>query len=282
MRDETPNIYERSLENKMLERLLRSEALAEERVKNGPLTRNNRHNMEVRLSPENRKLTVDAVMFDLDGTLIDTVPIYYEIIDIVFAELGVPAVSRETLMEAMDDGDFNWGYVLPDHMKKRKNELSKKARRIIDEIAPTMFLNQAKLIPGTDVIFKEIAATGIKIGLVTSTPAERMAVKMIPLSNAGLVHLLEVIVTADDVRHKKPSAEPLIQCSQKLRVPLNKCVYVGDTRVDIRAGKAASTGTVGVLTGFDDYDALKDETPDAVINSIAQLCEALVIRPGLG
>ena len=230
---------------------------------------------------ENQKLTVDAVMFDLDGTLIDSVPIYYEIIDIVFAELEVPAVSRETLLKAMDDGDFNWDFVLPDHMKKRKSELSEKARVIIDEIAPAMFHNQVKLIPGTEVIFKEIAATGIKIGLVTSTPAQRMAVKMIPLSNAGLVHLLEVIVTADDVRHKKPSAEPLIQCSQKLGIPLKKCVYVGDTRVDIRAGKAANMGTVGVLTGFDDYDALKNGMPDAIINSIAQLGETLVIRSGL-
>lgn len=229
---------------------------------------------------ENQKLTVDAVMFDLDGTLIDSVPIYYEIIDIVFAELEVPAVSREILLEAMDDGDFNWDCVLPDHMKKRKNELSEKARVIIDEIAPAMFHNQVKLIPGTDVIFKEIAATGIKIGLVTSTPAQRMAVKMIPLSNAGLVHLLEVIVTADDVRHKKPSAEPLIQCSEKLGVTLKKCVYVGDTRVDIRAGKAANMGTVGVLTGFEDFDALKNEKPDAIINSIVQLSETLMIRPG--
>ena len=106
--------------------------------------------MEIQLSYENRKLTVDAVMFDLDGTLIDTVPIYYEIIDIVFAELGVPVVSRETLMEAMDDGDFNWGRVLPENMKKRKKELTKKARGIVDEIAPAMFHEQVKLIPGTE------------------------------------------------------------------------------------------------------------------------------------
>lgn len=55
-------------------------------------------------------------------------------------------------------------------------------------------------------------------------------------------------------------------------------VYVGDTRVDIRAGNAAGMKTVGVLTGFDDYDALKNELPDAIIDSIAQLCETLVIR----
>jgi HAD superfamily hydrolase (TIGR01509 family) len=162
-------------------------------------------------------------------------------------------------------------------MKKRENELSKKARGIVDEIAPAMFHKQVQLIPGTDVLFNEIAVAGIKIGLVTSTPAQRMTVKMVPLRNAGLVDLLEVIVTADDVRHKKPSAEPLIQCSQKLGIPLEKCVYVGDTRVDIRAGKAADMGTVGVLTGFDDYDALKNEMPDAIIDNIAQLSEILVI-----
>jgi phosphoglycolate phosphatase-like HAD superfamily hydrolase len=103
---------------------------------------------------------------------------------------------------------------------------------------------------------------------------------MIPFRDAGLEKQLEVIVTADDVRHKKPAAEPLVQCSEKLGVSAEKCVYVGDTRVDIRAGKAAGMGTVGVLTGFDDYDTLKNETPDAIIGSIAQLSETLVIRPG--
>jgi HAD superfamily hydrolase (TIGR01509 family) len=235
----------------------------------------------LRLSSENRKMTVNAVMFDLDGTLIDTVPIYYEIIAIVFAKLGVPAVSRETLMEAMNDGEFDWSCVLPEDMKSRKVELTQKARGIVDEIAPSMFHKQIKLIPGTDDLFKEIAIAGIKIGLVTSTPAQMMAVKMIPLAKAGLEKQIEAIVTADDVRHKKPSAEPLIQCSQKLGVPLKECVYVGDTRVDIRAGKAAGMKTVGVLTGFDDYDALNNETPDAIIDGIAQLSDTLMIRPVL-
>lgn len=229
---------------------------------------------------ENHKMKVDAVMFDLDGTLIDTAPIYYEIIDIIFAELAIPPVSRETLLKAMDSGDFDWDHVLPEKMKCRKAELTQQARGIISEIAPPMFQKRAKLIPGTDETFKKIAVTGIKIGLVTSTPAQHMSLKMVPLSNAGLDHLLEVIVTADDVRRKKPAAEPLVQCSQKLGVSFEKCVYVGDTRVDIRAGRAAGMKTVGVLTGFDDYAALKNEMPDAIINSIARLNETLLICPG--
>ena len=229
---------------------------------------------------ENRILKVAAVMFDLDGTLIDTVPIYYKIIEIVFAQLGIPRVSKKTLLEAMSDGDFDWDCVLPDNMKPRKAELIEKARAVIDQVAPPMFHAQTKLIPGTGEIFRQFASRGIKIGLVTSTPAKQMPIKMIPLNNAGLEKQLEVIVTADDVRQKKPAAEPLVQCSVKLGVPFEKCVYVGDTRVDIQAGKAAGMKTVGVLTGFDNYDTLRNERPDAIISSVARLDETLAIHPG--
>jgi len=134
----------------------------------------------------NQKLEVQAVLFDLDGTLIDSAPIYYQIIDIVFERLGIPTVSRETLQEAMDDGDFDWDYVLPDPMKPRKEELVVEARAIIDDIAPPMFRKQIKLIPGAAEILKWIAARGMKIGLVTSTPTDYIAVKLVPLKKAGV------------------------------------------------------------------------------------------------
>jgi phosphoglycolate phosphatase len=51
---------------------------------------------------------------------------------------------------------------------------------------------------------------------------------------------------------------------------------VGDTRVDIRAGKAAGMKTIGVLTGFDVYDTLQNETPDAIIDSIVHVMEAII------
>jgi phosphoglycolate phosphatase len=225
----------------------------------------------------NKKLKVEAVLFDLDGTLIDSAPIYYQIIDIVFERLGVPPVSRKTLQEAMDDGDFDWDYVLPDPMKSRKEELIAEARTIIDDIAPPMFRRQIKLIPGAAETCKKIAAQGMKIGLVTSTPTDYISVKLTPLREAGVENLLQVIITADDVVNKKPHAEPLIKGSKDLSVAIEHCVYVGDTRVDIRAGNAAGMKTVGVLTGFDDFKALKRENPDAIIDSIAQLDETIII-----
>ncbi|MGB5749358.1 MAG: HAD-IA family hydrolase [Desulfobacterales bacterium] len=224
-----------------------------------------------------QKLEVNAVLFDLDGTLIDSAPLYYQIIDIVFERLGVPPASRETLQDAMDDGVFDWDFVLPAAMKSRKEALVVEARVIIDDIAPPLFRRRLKLIPGAVDLCEKIAACGLKIGLVTSTPRDYIAVKLAPLRKAGIEKLLQVIVTADDVINKKPHAEPLIKGSQELGVAAEQCVYVGDTRVDIRAGNAAGMKTVGVLTGFDDFDALKKERPDAIINSIAQLDESIVI-----
>jgi len=216
-------------------------------------------------------IAADAVIFDLDGTLIDSAPIYYALIDIVFNRLNIPRVPRSVLLEAMQNGDFEWDLVLPEDMQDRKESLIKQARRIIDELAPSMFHDQVKLIPGTAAALNAFAGGGIRLAMVTSTPRDYLDIKFVPLTAEGLETLFEIVITADDVLNKKPHAEPLVLCSDKLGLAPDNCVYVGDTRVDIRAGKAAGMQTVGVLTGFDDYDALEREKPDAIIEKVADL-----------
>jgi phosphoglycolate phosphatase len=87
---------------------------------------------------------------------------------------------------------------------------------------------------------------------------------------------MEVIIAADDAPRKKPAPDPLLECSKRLGILPERCMYVGDARTDIQAGKAAGMKTVGVLTGFDDHKALSRENPDAVIDSIADLKDILV------
>jgi 2-phosphoglycolate phosphatase len=216
-------------------------------------------------------LNVDAVLFDLDGTLIDSIGIYYKIVDIVFEKLKLPPVPREKFVEAAKDGDFDWDCVLPDHMKNRKEELTKAAMEIIYDIYPEMFGNDLKLIPGAESILREISSDGMKIGIVTSTPKEGMSYKLQTLKKAGLEKLIEVVITADDVQNKKPAGDPLIECSKRLGIAPEKSVYVGDSRIDIKAGKAAGMKTIGVLTGFDDHKALGREEPDAIVQSVTEL-----------
>ncbi|MGD9180776.1 MAG: HAD family hydrolase [Desulfobacterales bacterium] len=226
---------------------------------------------------EQNKLSVHAVIFDMDGTLIDSIDIYFKIVEIALERLKLPQVSRKRILDAAEDRDFSWELVLPGEVHHKKDEIIAAAWEIIDEIAPQMFAENLKLIRGADHILQSISTSIPRIGLVTSTQRRDLKIKMQPLKSAGVEKLFEVIITSDDVQKRKPAPDPLIACAQKLHVDSGKCVYIGDTRTDIKAGKAAGMKTVGVLTGFDDYDMLAKEGPDVIIDSIRNLTEVLEI-----
>jgi len=223
------------------------------------------------------KLSVQAVIFDMDGTLVDSIDIYFKIIEIALERLKLPQVSRKRVLDAAEDGDFNWEFVLPREVHHKKDKIIPAAWEIIDEIAPQMFAENIKLIRGADHILQTISTSIPRIGLVTSTQWKDLKIKMQPLKSAGVDKLFDVIITSDDVEKRKPAPEPLIACAQKLHVESGKCVYVGDTGTDIKAGKAAGMKTVGVLTGFDNYDMLANEGPDAIIDSIENLVEVIEV-----
>ena len=217
------------------------------------------------------KLNVDAVIFDLDGTLIDSLDVYCKILNSAFERVGLPVASRKNILRAIRDGGFIWDFVLPEQMKSQKEVLIRKVRRIIDEIYPRMFRKEIKMIEGADEILKRIAARGMKIGLVTSTPRTLLEDKLYPLQQAGVEDVFEGIITTDDTQNKKPAADPLIECSKRLGVTRDKIAYIGDTRIDMQAGRAAGMKTVGVLTGNDTYQELISENPEAVIQSVCEL-----------
>jgi HAD superfamily hydrolase (TIGR01509 family) len=229
------------------------------------------------MSSDLNKLSVDAVIFDMDGTLIDSIDIYFEIVEIALKRLKLPQVSRNKILDAAETADFNWDLVLPNEVKNKKDEIIVAAWEIINEIAPQMFAEKLELIKGADHILQNLSASISKFGLVTSTQQQHLKTKMKPLKAAGVENLFEVIITSDDVPNRKPDPSPLIECARRLDVNPSKCVYVGDTRTDMQAGKAAGMRTVGVLTGFDDHNALNQEMPDAIIESIKDLMDVIEI-----
>ena len=227
------------------------------------------------MASDRNKLFVDAVIFDMDGTLIDSIDIYFEIVEITLKRLELPQVSRTKILDAAETGDFNWDLVLPDEVKNKKDEIIAAAWEIINEVAPQMFEENLELIRGADNILQNISSGIPKIGLVTSTQRQYLKIKMRPLKSAGVEKLFDVIITSDDVPNRKPDPDPLIECAKRLDVNPNKCVYVGDTRTDMQAGKAAGMRTVGVLTGFDEYEILEKENPDAIMESVRTLLEVI-------
>ncbi|MBW1802826.1 MAG: HAD family hydrolase, partial [Deltaproteobacteria bacterium] len=188
---------------------------------------------------------------------------------------GFPTVSRKKVLSALQDGSFDWNRVLPGRKQARKDEMISKVMAVIPEIASPLFRQEVELIPGADEMLKAISSSDIRLGLVTSTRKMFMDEKLHPLRRAGIDQIFDAVITTDDAPKKKPAADPLIECAKRLSLEPNKMVYVGDAVVDIRAGKAAGTMTIGVLTGVDDHESLKAENPDALIDSVADLKDIL-------
>jgi HAD superfamily hydrolase (TIGR01662 family) len=227
------------------------------------------------MSDKRKKLKVGAVIFDLDGTLIDSIDIYFTIVEKALERLKLPPVSRNKILAAAESEDFNWELILPQEALSRKDKIIDKAWGVINEIAPRMFEDQMELIQGADTIVENLSSNGLKIGLVTSSQKQYLEIKMQPLKHAGVEELFEVIITTDDVLKRKPAPDPLITCAQQLDMKPGNCVYVGDTATDIKAGKAAGMRTIGVLTGFDEYAILENEKPDAIMESVRNLLEVI-------
>ena len=233
--------------------------------------------VRLRLGDKGCPLSLKAIIFDLDGTLLDTIPGYFGIVDLVTDRLRLPPVAREDVADAMQDGNFEWAKLLRCTAEGRREELNAKAMAIVREIAPSLFWKKITLFSGVESLLKAIAGQGAKMGIATSTPRQHIDHKMLPLKKAGLDVLFHTVIAADDVPRKKPAPDPLLACADRMGVAPEDSLYVGDMRMDILAGREAGMTTVGVLTGFDDYRSLRSVNPHLILESAAALQERLTL-----
>ncbi len=91
------------------------------------------------------------------------------------------------------------------------------------------------------------------------------------LENCNLLPYFEVVMTALSARHTKPYPDPILLAAKKMGVQPQNCVMIGDTTVDIRAGKAAGAQTVSVLCGFGEEPELRRLKPDLIVQTTADV-----------
>ncbi|MEM3823824.1 MAG: HAD family hydrolase, partial [Candidatus Bathyarchaeia archaeon] len=91
------------------------------------------------------------------------------------------------------------------------------------------------------------------------------------LESFGLAKYFRYVMTALDTHQPKPSPEALKKCARQLSAKAYDCVVVGDSIADIKAGKAAGTKTVAVLTGIFSRKELENEKPDLILENVNQL-----------
>jgi len=212
------------------------------------------------------KRSIEGVIFDVDGTLADTLDNYYAMA-CDFVELaGAPPVSRKYVYALMGSGD-------PDLLQKLFPadfpDLESKLRRIVPErIGIWMRRSAEETAPlaGCVSLLQELHSAGYRLGIATSAGRD------LPyLDRWGARELFAAIVGREDVAQRKPHPEGILRCLAALDVAPSAALYVGDSPIDIEAGRAAGVVTVGVLTGTSTRQGMADAEPDHILESAADL-----------
>lgn len=129
------------------------------------------------------------------------------------------------------------------------------------------------LVPGVDDMLARLQ--GRFPMAVVSTRSETPTRSF--LDRFDLTKYFEVLVTGQSAPHSKPYPDPVLLAAERLGVGPGNCVMIGDTTVDMRAGKSAGAQTVGVLCGFGEREELERLGADLILESTALLAE--VLRP---
>lgn len=214
---------------------------------------------------------LQAVMFDLDGTLIDSIPTYFRIISAMLEHVGLPPAPREAMSAALKNGLAGFEHLVPEEMGHRREELVDTLLRVGKRISEQLYPGSVGLIAGVEDLFRRLAGKGIAIGIVSSSHREYVGRKLLPLKEAGIDALVDAIVVIEDTEEMKPSSEPVLACLERLGARAERSLFVGDADVDVLAGKRAGTFTAGVLTGVDDHGSLSAEEPDVILPGVQDL-----------
>jgi pyrophosphatase PpaX len=186
-----------------------------------------------------RLASTEVVLFDLDGTLIDTIELILS---------SARHATEEVLGEALPDDVLrhNIGVPLraqfaeyaPDHV----DELLVAYREHNDAVHDELI----REFPGTDSALEALSAAGYRMGVVTSKSAP---VARRGLDFFGLEHYFEVLVGFEDTEIHKPEAAPIIEAARRMGVSSERCMYVGDSPHDMASGIAAGALTSAALWG---------------------------------
>jgi pyrophosphatase PpaX len=207
-----------------------------------------------------RLRALDAVLFDLDGTLLDTIPhILASFRHATTAVLGAP-LSDDVLLRHV-------GVPLAKQMRMLVDDEDTAERLLVayQEFNRTTHDEMARLYPGTRETLLDLGVCGPPLAVVTSK-GSAMAFRGLELFD--LLPFFSAVVTADDTPLHKPDPHPVLHAAHALDAQPARCLYVGDSPHDIEAGRAAGALTAAAAWGVSTRERLEQADPDVIIEDI--------------
>lgn len=182
---------------------------------------------------------IKTVLFDFDGTLVDSKGSFNKTMTQAFRELGI---------EKVPEIEFDRG--VRDILKEKIGD-----RELVDRILEIyikrykLFWEEVRIMNGTEEILEWLKQMNVKVGIVTNR--KNLAEYVLPtLEKLGILKYIDTLVTSREAKKEKPDPYPFILAAEKLGVDPEECLVVGDLKEDIIAGKRAGMLTCAYLHGY--------------------------------
>jgi phosphoglycolate phosphatase len=228
--------------------------------------------------------TLDAVLFDLDGTLLDSARDFHPIINRLLAEAGRDPIGFDALRSQVSNGA---GAIVAHafQLEPQAEAFQALHRRLLEHYAADL-CRHGRLFAGIEPLLSWLEQMGTPWGIVTNKP-QRLSLAV--LERLNLSGRCASLVCPEDLRSGKPDPEGLWLACPQLQAKPARCVYVGDHRRDIEAGLAAGMITIAAAWGYlppderveewnSHYLALQPSELQHLLNSL--LSQAEPPRPG--
>jgi HAD superfamily hydrolase (TIGR01509 family) len=220
-----------------------------------------------------------AILFDLDGTLIDTDD---QVVDRLAARLrpflgrSARSVARWLLMKAETPGNAFVTMLDVIGLDKPLMSFTDRLRRRRGVYAAHSF----QLIPGVQQMLPRLKQAGFKLGIVTSRSRYHIGLFMEQFPQ--LARAIEATCGLQDTRRLKPHPSPILLAAERLGVEPESCLMVGDTMVDVQSARRAHVWSAAVLCGFGERDELEQAGAHVILASTADLAHLLLSDPQTG
>jgi 2-phosphoglycolate phosphatase len=220
-----------------------------------------------------------ALLFDLDGTLMDTAPDFFPTVNTLRKEHGLPPLADDLIRQQVSNGGRALTRLALDMPQVTGNTagdegFENKRQRLLD-LYIEHIASQSNLFPGMIELLATCNKNALPWGIVTNKPRlyteillERLAKRLPILDQCAIV------VCPDDVERSKPFPDPLYLAADKLKVDAKDCWYLGDHIRDIEAGKAASMLTIATLYGYiEPHDQPENWKADIMVNTVEEITQ---------
>lgn len=218
------------------------------------------------------------LIFDFDGTLIDSVPDLADATNAMLTTLGKDTYPLDTIRNWVGNGSrmlveralVGKIEVLEDKLTVEETE---HAEQVFFDAYKNLSDSKTVAYPNVDSGLRHLKEAGYTLALVTNKP-----IRFVPkiLESFGWASLFDMVLGGDSLTTKKPDPAPLLHVCDKLGVMQDKAVMIGDSRNDILAGQNAKIDTLGLSYGYNYGQDIRNLNPTAAFDDFAALVKYLL------